>query len=99
MVDWSKRVRGHFRKVKGVEFADSTHVSRHWESLDRLLRTMADIAEEDWTFASVFVSDQSSVGDFLVELRDVAVLAQVLGFKVDRRDYLIDVAIRLERKQ
>lgn len=99
MVDWSKGVRGRFRKVKRIEWADSTQVARRREALDRLLRLMAEIADTDWCYENVFISDQSSVSDFLREESEVAALSKRLGFGIDRREYLIHVALRMEPKQ
>jgi len=45
------------------------------------------------------VTDLSSVSDFLYHPREVALLSQKLGFQIEAKEYLIDVAIRTEPKQ
>jgi hypothetical protein len=80
--------------------ADDTEVLKHEKSLDRILRAMGEIAECDWRFDTVFISDLSSVGDFLHEESELATLSTKLGVAgISRRDSLVDIAMRVEPKQ
>ena len=96
LLDGKALDKGPFKGYK-VEIADSTQVERHRDYLDKLLRTMGAVADEDWSCKNVFITDQSSIGHFLSEDADVAELAKRLDMVVTAQDLLIDVALRMQR--
>lgn len=89
-------------KIKSGELrivsAPQVETDRYEEELLKLLRMIAVSLEaenpDDWT-DHVYITDESSVGDFLLDQADVTVLVGQLGFQVDRSSLLVDVAARM----
>jgi hypothetical protein len=97
-----KELKEKLRNIQPEQIvpAESTQVERHELTLDRILRAMGEIADCDWRFDTVFISDLSSVGDFLREDAELAVLAEKLGLQqIGSDETLVDLALRLEPKQ
>lgn len=85
-------------KIKKIEFAATTQVIRRAENLDKIVRLMGEVADADWKLSNCFVSDLSSVGDFLHDDEEAVSLSQKLGFTVERSELLVEVAMRTEPK-
>lgn len=89
-------------KLKNVKpgrivMADTTEIKKAWKSVDRVLVAIGEILvpgdAEDWV-KYVFVSDESTVGDFLHDPAELAKLSEALGFPVTEKSYIKDVALR-----
>ena len=78
-----------------VVFAETTTAQKHRAKLDELIRHMGVICHMNWTIKNCFVSDESKVGDFLREVKDLEMLSARLGFGVAFRDRLVDIAMRM----
>ncbi len=62
----------------------------------RALRPWIDQILEAIGYGRAWVSNESCLGDFPLEDEDYEQLSELLGFLVEGKDYLVDVAQRLK---
>lgn len=75
-------------KKKKIEFASDKRIS--------YLQTWVDQIMEAICPEYLFISDESSIGDFDVEEEDLPRLRKELGVDVKRTDLIVDVAQRMK---
>lgn len=86
-----------FFKTATIVEAETAEVKKAASGVDRVLKAIGEIMMpdmKDWA-DHVFVSDQSSVGDFFRNQEDVTKLAKKLGVNVTRETYIKDLAITM----
>jgi len=91
--------------MKKIEFASSVAVHQLQTEVDEVILAIAPFMiepgedAEEWA-GSVFVSDESSIGDFLNSTSELGPLAERLGLPaLQMRDLIRDVAETLRQKK
>ncbi len=94
--EMQKKIRsGEFK----IEIADTTEIAKAEKGVKRVLYAICAIMHsgEEWTrdewVDGCFVSDESTIGDFLHDEADVLELSKELGFTVTKESYIKDVAV------
>lgn len=87
---------------KGIIWSPDVKVRQHREQVDVLMRKIAELFYckksedvEDW-LRHCFTSDESTLADFLDSEQEVQYLSDVLGFPVESRNYIWEVALRMK---
>jgi len=91
--------------MKTITFASTSKINQFQTEVDELILTIApfmigpDEDVQDWA-SSVFVSDESRLGDFLSHESDLPALSEKLGLPLlQRRDLIGSVAELLHQKK
>lgn len=79
----------------GFSIAPSVQVIAQKTNIDNLLRLIGVYVGWGDDISRVFVTDKSSVSDFGLDAAEITDLATKLGFPIERGEYLVDIAVRM----
>lgn len=80
---------------RDVYLAPSDEIKEAGSTVDRLLEMLASFMGWEDGGEHVFVSDESTLGDFCLDDDDLEKLSIQVGFKVGPGDYVYDIANRM----
>jgi len=78
-----------------ISLAASAQVEQRRANINRLLLLVGEHMGWEGDISHVFVSDQSTLGDFGLEPDGLRQISEKLGFVVSNDDYLTDIAVRM----
>ena len=87
--------RGKFKGYKIVA-AETNLVNQQGKNIDKLLLMIGEYMGWEGDTSHVFVSDESRIGDFSLENYELEELSTKLGFKVNQKDFIYEIALKMK---
>jgi Asp-tRNA(Asn)/Glu-tRNA(Gln) amidotransferase C subunit len=78
-----------------IESAPTDEIDKVQKQVDRVLEIIGRIMGFEEGEFSAFVTDESTVGDFLRDDKQIEKLTKKLGFTVTRQSYIKDIAVTI----